>query len=205
MAFPSVFIDKFDSYLSALSGNLALFSLVISILIFLSVIIIGFVINSIERGIIMLLCMFVGSRLSHFSVVYLTFPGTVFHELSHALLGILTGAKVTEIVFVEPPSTGRLGHVSFIVRGSPIQKAFQYSLISSAPVLLGCLMLYLLYIAMGMFSYSSIKIVIIYVATSILCHMSMSPQDIRNYLKGFFLTFPLIYVIVLSFLYIKSL
>ena len=55
---------------------------------------------------------FLGDSFTYFIFNRLTFIGVFHHELSHALLATVTGAKVTKIVFFHPDGD-RLGYVTY--------------------------------------------------------------------------------------------
>lgn len=183
----------FLTYIENVVGSRVFASLGIAVLLFMSFIIIGAAVSICERILFKVLSGLLGIKAAYFMLVYLTFPGTIIHELSHALFGVITGAKITEIVFFEKPSTGRLGHVSFIARGSSIARAIQFSLISCAPVVIGLVLSNIFYFRMLGAEYLSTKLILGYLIFSIICHMSMSTTDIKQYVKGSFLMIPLLW------------
>jgi hypothetical protein len=52
-----------------------------------------------ECGTIVFIMAVTGESFGCLFVNYLTFPGVILHELSHALMAMVTGAKVTHIRF----------------------------------------------------------------------------------------------------------
>ena len=67
---------------------------------------------------------FLGDSFTYFIFNRLTFIGVFHHELSHALLATVTGAKVTKIVFFHPDGD-RLGYVEYVTRGNIIMRSIQ--------------------------------------------------------------------------------
>lgn len=118
---------------------------------------------------------------------YLTFPGVVHHELSHALFAFLTGAKVTEIkLFRIHHKDGRLGYVSYAPRGNFITMSIQKVLSSIAPIVMGfisCSLLYL-YARPELEDILWQTVLLYYLMVSIILHMSLSKQDIKVMKSG---------------------
>ncbi len=118
-------------------------------------------------------------------VNWLTIPGVIHHEVSHAFAAVITGAVVTEFKpFWPDRTTGSLGHVNFTTRGSLFIRSIQYTLTSTAPVILGTitsiLLLNLTQRPMPLYY----LILIAYLIFSILIHASMSFADVKVMLKG---------------------
>jgi len=63
----------------------------------LAVVLSGLFFRLLQRAFVSLLSWIIGPRAAAAVINTLTFPGTVHHELSHALAGVLTGARVTAI------------------------------------------------------------------------------------------------------------
>lgn len=164
--------------------NRALIALQGTILILLVVPCIGFINDWLINIIIRRMYYIFGSTLTKFIANYLTFIGTVHHELSHAIIAFCTGAKVTKIELFYP-SGPTLGKVSFIPRGNRITKSIQLTLSAIAPVILGCVTEYLL-IKYAIANSTGIitTVIIYYLILSIFLHMTMSKQDIKNAIKG---------------------
>ncbi len=176
-------------------GNAYVSCSILAVLAYVLVIVVGSFVNLLEICFLVLFGKALGTRFAYFAVVYLTFPGTVLHELSHALFGVLSGARITEISFFERPSSRRLGHVAFVARGNFVARALQFSLISCAPVVVGIVLLYVLFLLMGSISFPMVLFPC-YIAFSIFCHMSMSRQDVLNYLRGVLIVLPLLWGII---------
>ncbi len=186
-------------YIYRLSGaSTSLTALIYTLILFMSVIIIGWLVNVIEGIFMTIMARYTGVKASYIAANYLTFPGTIIHELSHALFGLITGAKVTEIRFFEKPSSGRLGHVTYSPRGKIAIRAFQNTAISCAPVVTGLLIVSRLHVLITEYALTvPAKALIFYLMISVVCHMSMSKEDIKNYLRGAFILLPLTWIILL--------
>ena len=113
---------------------------------------------------------------------YITFVGVMHHELSHALLAFLSGAKVTEIkLFRIHHKDGALGYVAYAPRGNFILQSIQKVATSIAPIICGfisCSLLCLYVRPVAMENIWSICL-FYYVLVSIILHMSLSKQDIK--------------------------
>ena len=168
-------------------ANLVASGIVTFIVIF-SVIIIGAIANKIEQWQMRFLGRFFKPKTVMFMCNYLTCVGTVLHELAHATMGWMMGAEITGIRVLEiNREDGRLGHVNFKTKGKKLQQKYQIVFISCAPVISGCLLVYLLFKAV---LYGGLdigwRLVGWYYIISIIDHMSMSSVDIKNYVKGIF-------------------
>lgn len=118
-------------------------------------------------------------------VNWLTIPGVIHHEVSHALVALITGAEVTEFrPFWPDKTTGSLGHVSFMTRGSLFTRSLQYTLTSTAPVIMGTLTSTILFGLTKKNLPVSTLILLIYLIFSILIHASMSFADVKVMLRG---------------------
>ncbi len=190
----------------AANVSIPLTALNYTLILFMLVIIIGWLVNALENVLKAVLSKCVGQRLSYIAVNYLTFPGTIIHELSHALFGFITGAKITEIRFFDKPSSGRLGHVTYAPRGKLAVRAFQNTVISCAPVVTGLIIISALYTALTKYTLAiPTKVLLFYLMISVICHMSMSNEDIKNYLKGSFILIPMVWFICLVILSVTHL
>ncbi|MDD7403255.1 MAG: metalloprotease family protein [Butyribacter sp.] len=156
---------------------------------------IGLIVEWIGGLLTTFLGMLFGGKIAFFIRNRLTFIGTVHHELAHALFAWISGAKVTKVELFHVRGE-QLGCVEFYPRGNTFTKAIQMMLASIAPVVCGAVSLCVLswfwcyrctltwhYILTG------------YLMVSILFHMNMSSQDIKNAWKGMPLTMLICYII----------
>ena len=114
---------------------------------------------------------------------WLTIPGVVLHECSHAFFALITGAKVKKIVFFGP-SGDTLGYVSYCTRGGVVLSGIQSMLASVAPIIVGPCVIYGMYVLMTATTYLALKILAGYVMFSMFVHMDLSSADVKQYLKG---------------------
>lgn len=152
------------------------------LLTLIAMIVLGLIASGIEQLINRILGVFLGSNFAFVFCNFLTFPGTILHELSHAFVATITGAKVTEISFFDFGPA--LGHVSYRPRGNKFMCALQNSLTACAPVISGCIALPLLIILLGKVESIPAIIGVIYLMVCVIDHMTMSIVDIVNYFKG---------------------
>lgn len=125
-----------------------------------------------------------GTKVGNFISNRLTFLGVIVHESSHAVLAILTGAKIKNITFFTTRENSVLGNVQFQPRGGFILESIQCTLASLAPLLLGIpLEVYLINLLPSL-NNLYIKIFIVYAIISIWYHLRLSKQDIRVAAKG---------------------
>ncbi len=148
---------------------------------------IGFIVNFISSMVLRKLLGFISrtGKLYLFVVNRLTFPGVMYHELSHALFAFITGAKVNEIKLYQKKD-GHLGYVKYTPQGILPIRSVQMAFTSCAPVLMGII---LEMIIMGIFySFHFVpkmtKVVLAYLFISVLLHMDMSKEDVKSYIKG---------------------
>ncbi|MBO7355118.1 MAG: hypothetical protein K5871_08405 [Lachnospiraceae bacterium] len=125
---------------------------------------------------------------------YLTIPGVMWHELSHALFAFVTLAKVNKIELFKPRN-GSLGRVNFTPRGPYLLRCLQLSLASCAPVITGLLAAfgYMHLIKSRSFSLP-VHIILGYLIICIVLHMTMSIADLKLYFKGIWVFFILFFV-----------
>lgn len=125
-----------------------------------------------------------GAKVGNFIANRLTFLGVIVHESSHAVLAILTGAKIRDITFFTTRGSSLLGNVQFQPRGGFILESIQCTLASLAPLLLGIpLEIYLINLLPSMNNLYT-QIFIIYAIISIWYHLRLSQQDIKVAVKG---------------------
>lgn len=87
-------IQDVYALLFALCGeNKAVFSLILALCAYLLVVAIGALVNCLESAIITILSSLISPKAAFFAVNYLTFPGTIIHELSHAFFGFFIRSK----------------------------------------------------------------------------------------------------------------
>lgn len=129
---------------------------------------------------------------------YGTIPGVMHHELSHALLAFLTGAKVTEVkLFQFSHKNGALGYVSYAARGNFVFKAIQKVFASIAPILCGFISCSLLWIFVRPMTVGNTlwTVLFYYLFGCIILHMSLSKQDLKVMRSGIIVVFLLMTVI----------
>lgn len=124
------------------------------------------------------------------------FVGTVHHELCHAILVVLSGAKLLHVQLFKI-SKYNLGKVTYATRGNKLIQSLQNTLVSIAPTLFGAIHGTLIL----RFTYNSqneawIKGLLIYLGISILLHSRMSKQDIKIAKKGLLLSILVLTLIV---------
>ena len=71
--------------------------------------------------------------LGYKTVITLGFIGVPLHELSHAIMCVLTGKKITRIAFYQPCVDGTLGFVEYRYRPTMIGKLTNF-LVGIAPL-----------------------------------------------------------------------
>lgn len=180
--------------IAAVSGILTLIAIFF-------VIIVGAIMNLIERLQLNLLTKILGIGPALFICNYFTIAGTIIHECAHALFAICSGAKVKEISFLDLKGDS-LGHVTYVVRGPFFMKAIQHSLCACAPVFVG-LVCELIIINQIFYENYPIwgQVILWYLAISVIDHMSMSPIDIIHYFQGIWAVIPIVFTIILGYGY----
>lgn len=169
-------------------------SLKMTFLFLVAMIVIGMIASAIEHITNVIISMFLGGAFALVFCNYLTIPGTILHELSHAIVATLTGAKVTEISFFDIGLS--LGHVNYRNRGNAFMRGLQDSLTACAPVLSGVIALALLWEKLSSGNNSTgITILLIYLIISVIDHMTMSIPDAINYFRGLWATAITIFLI----------
>lgn len=160
----------------------------------------GFVIEQLVKLLYSVVASFFGNEFTYFIFNRLTFIGVFHHELSHALLATVTGAKVTKIVFFHPDGD-RLGYVEYVTRGNIIMRSVQQTMASIAPVFCGALTsagIYYYLTAYGAALVAWQTVLLWYAFISIILHMTMSSQDFKVMWRGI----PVVYLIVFVIVYI---
>ena len=176
--------------------NKLLFAAVVAILLPFVVIAAGFIINYLGYAIAFLVGLFIDPMIVFGIINYLFFPGVMLHELSHALMAFLTGAKVTEMALFKRDEDS-LGHVSFINRGNIFLVSLQNIFASAAPMFCGAAIVYGCYYGVTHLTILWLRILLGYIGVSMFFHMTMSVQDIKIYIKGVPIFMGLIFVISL--------
>ncbi len=132
------------------------------------------------------LCDVFHSRAGYIVMNYATFPGVMLHELCHILIAKLTGAKVDKFRLFEPSGTS-LGYVQFHCSGKKSSHAFQMAATACAPVALGFVVIALLRSGIAFFhGFPVCQAYLWHMLLSMMCHMTMSKQDLQGYLRGCF-------------------
>lgn len=180
-----------------------LVALINSAIILLSVIIVGYLLQQFRVKFQIVCCKLFGEKVGSFIANRLTFVGTMHHELSHALLATITGAKVTEIHLIKM-SGDTLGSVNFIPRGHKVFKNIQYCMAALAPVLCGFVSLFLMFNYINLDPSLNMKtwqwIAVIYIEVSIFLHMTLSKADMDMAVKGM----PTVMIIIFFIMYITK-
>lgn len=115
---------------------------------------------------------------------YLTFPGVILHELSHALLALMTGAEITHIRFFSR------WQFSWLCIHPPTRKLFTKSLqrgfSALAPAF--CSLLWLYFLRRYLYPYALDRPLMMfffaYLCIAVILHASLSDADILVGLKG---------------------
>ena len=164
-------------------GAIVGISAVLTVLAILAPVVAGLLLYGLERLQVEILKS-LNRDFAYFFVNFLTFPGTFVHEMSHLIFAVITGAEVREICMFENDN-GRLGHISYRVRGPWFMQAVQHSLTAVAPTVvgigLGCFLLHLIFTTeftlwenVGMW----------YLVVSLVDHSTMSDADLEHYFQG---------------------
>lgn len=135
-----------DTIVDVVSGHAELSAVLITAacdvaLIVALVAVVVIVSGVLKRILVGLIAFVAGSGSAEVVEGYLTFPGVVYHELSHALFAMLSGARVKSISFKRRPlpdgSGNVLGSVNFSPRGNRVARSFQLALTGIAPLVTG--------------------------------------------------------------------
>ncbi len=171
----------------------------LSLLIILSLL--SLVVSLLAKFLTRVLASIIGAPAAFIVRNYLTFPGTVHHELSHALIAFVLGAKVKRITLI--PKNDTLGQVEIQTRGASVLRHLQLSLSAVAPVLCGAVSECLLwFFVLPLCNTVWAIVLLVYIMISILFHMTMSRQDIKNLRQGFLPTVIVIYLIFLLLIFL---
>lgn len=185
------------TWLAALSQNTFLLILVGTVLFPIAILLLGIFMELIAQAITTVIAFFTGGLVAFGIRTYATYIGTVIHEFSHAAVAFLTGAKVNKITLI--PKGMTLGSVEYTPRGNKFFQGLQMSLSAIAPTVVGTLLLFLLFTKVHpLLTEAWHYVLFYYLALSILFHMDLSLQDLRNFFAGFlpFLVFSLVVVCI---------
>lgn len=164
-------------------GALAGISTILTVVVILVPVIAGLLLFGLERLQVMVL-KGINYDFAYFFVNFLTFPGTFVHETAHLCFAVLTGAEVDEICMFENED-GRLGHISYRVRGPWFMQAIQHSLTAVAPTIVGFTLGFVLLriiFAGGLSLWANIGLW--YLVISLIDHSTMSDADLEHYFQG---------------------
>lgn len=169
-------------------------------LLLFGLIVIGISLNFIIQLIASILVNILGISVTNFLLTKLTFIGVIHHELSHAFVAFITGAKIKKIELFTMFHKDRLGSVQFVPRGPFLLQSIQVVLTSIAPMIFGLISLYYLS-NVGIGSNIGLFIFIWYTRLSILIHTTMSSQDVKICFKGL----PVVIFILIVFFTVSGL
>ncbi len=191
--------NKIIFYLN-IPSNIAIKAAISTLLLLALLLALGWLIRLISDMITGIIAFLLGDRIAFFVRNYLTYAGTIHHELSHALFITITGGKVKKITLL--PKGKKLGSVDFSCRGNFFFRGLQLSLSAIAPVLCGICSLCLMY----RFVWPSCRLnwqiaLYYYFFISIFFHMTLSKQDMENFRDGLFSLLLLLFLLNLLNLY----
>lgn len=170
-------------------------SSIIVILSIVFVVLLQLLLSLIVKIVSKILVIIFGLKVSWIILNVVPFIGTIHHELCHALLVILSGAKLLNVKLFRV-SKYNLGKVTYAVRGSKVMQSLQNTLISIAPTLLGVINSILILRLAYNSQETWIKALLVYTGTSILLHSRMSKQDIKIAKSGLILSILLLIFII---------
>ena len=178
-------------------SNNILFAAVVAALLPFAIILLGLFLNYLRDALALLVGFFVDPWLVYATINYLFFPGVMLHELSHAFLAFITGAEVTEVALFKREGNS-LGHVNFRNRGNLFFRALQNTFASAAPMFCGAAIVYACYFGIMHISILWLRILLGYVGVSMFCHMTMSVEDLKIYVKGIPIFMGILFVLTLA-------
>ena len=159
--------------------------LIWSIELIILIMIAGYLIGLFDHLLEKLLIAMTGGTFACLFINYLTFPGVILHELSHALLALMTGAEITHIRFFSPDGNS-LGSVSIRPRGNFFTKSLQRGFSALAPAF--CSLLWLYFLRRYLYPYALDRPMMMfffsYLCIAVILHASLSDADILVGLKG---------------------
>lgn len=164
-------------------GALSGISAILTVAAILAPVVVGLLLFALERLQVAVL-KGINYDFAYFFVNFLTFPGTFVHEMAHLCFAVITGAEVHEICMFENED-GRLGHISYSVRGPWFMRAVQHSLTAVAPTIVGLVLgvvLLRVIFAGGLSLWANIGLW--YLVVSLIDHSTMSDADLEHYFQG---------------------
>ena len=150
-----------------------------------------------RRIICRLLSTGVSSKFSNIFDEKIMIVGLLHHELAHAFLAIISGAKLVEFSILPKKidNAFTIGHISLIKRGPLPIRMLQGSLSGFAPLICGEITVYIIFIHLIQvmaFGKLAETIFLVFIAFSITYHMGLSKQDIKSSIFGT----PVIYIVL---------
>ena len=178
-----------------------LYCAILAVAIPFIIIAVGYLIGLFGEALATIVGMALAPQVAMAMVNYLFMPGVVIHEMAHAFMALITGAKITEIALFKKQDDS-LGHVNFRNRGNALAVMIQNILVSSAPMYIGALVVYgafywMINIPGGTWYLITAKVLLGYLGVSMFFHMTMSGADIRIYMKGVPLLIPVLFIIAI--------
>ena len=164
-------------------GALSGISAILTVAAILAPVVVGLLLFALERLQVAVL-KGINYDFAYFFVNFLTFPGTFVHEMAHLCFAVITGAEVHEICMFENED-GRLGHISYSVRGPWFMRAVQHSLTAVAPTIVGLVLgvvLLRVIFSGGLSLWANIGLW--YLVISLVDHSTMSDADLEHYFQG---------------------
>jgi len=197
-------IQSLLKILNTIHGNALLYALFLALTMPFLIIAVGYCLNLLALAFAEMLSWFIDPWWVNVIINYFLFPGVMIHELSHATLALITGAKVTEMKLFKKQGDS-LGHVNIKHRGSPLLRAIQCIFIAAAPMFIGVIVVYGTFFAAFHFSglHIALKIFLIYIGISMFFNMTMSKQDIKVYFGGIPVFMVMIFILSLIMRFFK--
>lgn len=187
---------QIQQFISQLQANVYVYSLIQVVCIWFILVAIGELVSLISETFMKMMTVPFGRKGAFYICNYLTYIGTVHHELSHAIMATITGAKVTRIVLV--PREKKLGSVEFKTSTNFILKSIQLVITSIAPVACGMVSLYIMITLIYGYCNEIWQVILFwYVFISIMIHMTLSKQDVSNIFRGLAVCMGLLYLILI--------
>lgn len=128
----------------------------------------------------------------------LTFIGVIHHELSHAIMAAITGAKIVSIKLFKLSSLdGSLGSVAYRPRGPKLIRLIQHGFAGTAPVTCGMVTLALIYSNLIVWGdYTNWQMWLgVFLVMQITYHMTLSKSDIVSSVLGIPIICIIVYVV----------